>query len=119
MFNVQMFNAQCSTQACPRLHHARLLPSHRQMAPVVEVFDVANRPELGRRRAVVPRHVPDVHGHGTVGPHPLPLGLLVIGCVFVSVFSFPFLFDVCTHTHTERETESERARVGGKTYVYK
>lgn len=81
-----MFNAQyrqCSTQAWPRRQHGDLIPGHREMAAVVEILDVANRPELGRRGAVVPRHVPDVVSHGTVGAHPLPLGLELLVVRFV------------------------------------
>lgn len=91
-----MFNVQCSTQAFPGLHHAGVLPGHRQMAAVVEILDVVNRPELGSRRAMVPRHVSDVHGHGTVGSHSLAFGLLVV----VSVF-------VCTHRERQRQRQRD------------
>lgn len=46
------------------------------MTAVVEVLDVAYRAKLWSRRAMVPRHVPDVLGHGAVRAHTLPCGLL-------------------------------------------
>lgn len=70
----KVFNLQL-TQTLPRLDHTGLLPGHFEMTAVVEVLYMAYRPKLWSRRAMVPRHIPDVLGHGAVRPHTLPCGL--------------------------------------------